>query len=77
MTGNVDNIRADGGGSSGVLKKKGYTGSWKLETGEDPYGSGIRLLFNYTLNGMPVSSNESRPKTKFFSLLIYAGYPMQ
>lgn len=24
-----------------------------------------------------VNNNETRPKTKFFSLLIYAGYPMQ
>ena len=33
--------------------------------------------FKYKLNGMPTSSNETRPKTKFFSLMIYAGYPMQ
>ena len=77
MTGNIDNIRADGGGFSGVLKRENYSGSWGLKPGNNPYGSGIRLLFNYTLNGMPVSSNESRPKTKFFSLLIYAGYPIE
>ena len=34
------------------------------------------IIFNYTLNGMPTSSNETRPKSKFFSLLIYAGYPI-
>ena len=32
--------------------------------------------FKYTLNGMPVSEQETRPKSKFFSLLIYAGYPI-
>ena len=35
------------------------------------------LTLNYSLNGMPTSYNETRPKTKFFSLMIYAGYPMQ
>ena len=34
------------------------------------------IAFNYTLNGMPTSSNETRVKTKFFSLMIYAGYPI-
>ena len=38
--------------------------------------SGTRIAFNYTLNGMPTSNQETRPKTKFFSLLIYAGYPI-
>ena len=31
---------------------------------------------NYTLNGMPISYNETRVKSKFFSLMIYAGYPI-
>ena len=31
---------------------------------------------NYILNGMPTSYSETRPKSKFFSLLIYAGYPI-
>lgn len=33
------------------------------------------LYFDYSLNGMPTSSNEARPKSIFFNLLIYAGYP--
>ena len=32
----------------------------------------IRLNFSYGN-----SNNETRPKSKFFSLLIYAGYPIQ
>lgn len=42
---------------------------------EKKEGQGV-FSFNYTLNGMPTSFNESRPKTKFFSLMIYAGYPI-
>ena len=48
--------------------------------GFNTYGLGnnwVSLVLNYTLNGMPTSFNESRSKSKFFSLLIYAGYPMQ
>lgn len=31
----------------------------------------------YYISLSNLSSYESRPKTKFFSLMIYAGYPMQ
>ena len=34
------------------------------------------IIFSYVLNGMPTSNKETRPKSKFFSLLIYAGYPI-
>ena len=34
-----------------------------------------KIYFKYTLDGL-TSDNETRPKTKFFSLLIYAGYPI-
>ena len=44
-----------------------------------PSDSGLEfwtsLVLNYTLNGMPTSFNETRVKSKFFSLMIYAGYP--
>lgn len=37
---------------------------------------GLELSYNSNKHSIS-SNNETRPKTKFFSLLIYAGYPMQ
>ena len=60
-----------------------YSGCFSLKEdySRDRLGNGPNytaernLNFNYTLNGMPTSYKETRVKTKFFSLMIYAGYP--
>ena len=50
-------------------------------TGHDPFTTGNHILYldsdRQTLSQGLNFSQETRPKTKFFSLLIYAGYPMQ
>ena len=63
-------------GSSGVFTSVGQ-GSWG--EGHEPRRTGGS--FNLDSNrqtsyqNLKFSNNETRPKSKFFSLLIYAGYP--
>ena len=42
-----------------------------INSGNHGYG---KIIASFSYGN---SSNETRPKTKFFSLLIYAGYPIQ
>ena len=76
-------------GTSVFLENEGYyTGPFfqaeKLYSNWEQYnpgeghsiGKGRPLGFDSS-KAIMTSKQESRPKTKFFSLLIYAGYPMQ
>ena len=59
---------ADGGGSTGVFKN----GSFRIKYNISGDHSLIYILYEASYGN---SNNETRPKSKFFSLLIYAGYP--
>lgn len=50
------------------------TGDGDWSSADHSRGAGVKVNFNY--NTGPINSwNETRVKSKFFSLLIYAGYP--
>ena len=55
-----------------------HSGKNFIAGGEDPskLSDGIKLDTSFQAS-YKSNERESRPKTKFFSLLIYAGYPMQ
>ena len=62
--------------SSGIFKLT--TGVGKRLINFDGAGSYSNLILDtFYQSSYHSNHNESRPKTKFFSLLIYAGYPMQ
>ena len=65
------------GSASGILSvNKGSGRDWNTQYSSDNIAVG--LTFNSVHNPNYHSiEEESRPKTKFFSLMIYAGYPMQ
>ena len=52
-------------------------GSRYVNNINDDYGRMATKLDTYLQHSYHSNERESRPKTKFFSLMIYAGYPMQ
>ena len=62
-----------------ILRSSPYYKKWSwhnnLLHGNNQYEMSLVISINLDTN-INISNNESRPKTKFFSLLIYAGYPI-
>ena len=80
MTGSFEHLFSSGmsTGGSGIcywqIPSYGAVGSFEFSEGSShPSIDSNRQTSTQGLN----FSQETRPKTKFFSLLIYAGYPMQ
>ena len=65
--------------SDGVLfTHHPYANGRKFVAGGDSYQVGAFILNSTRQTGfqnLKFSNNETRPNSKFFSLLIYAGYP--
>ena len=63
---------------SGIFKSTAYRSSWGATMKGAARETPCDLIIDTSLQPSYHSNErESRPKTKFFSLLIYAGYPMQ
>ena len=63
--------------SEGIISiDRGSGRDWntQYDNGNMPRGFFVNSLYNSNYHS---NEKESRPKTKFFSLMIYAGYPMQ
>ena len=61
--------------TSGIIQVSNRNGAEMINTGNSDFWNDSRKLIISLSYGN--SNQETRPKTKFFSLLIYAGYPMQ